>query len=500
MDANKDEIAVGALRSPAPAWAVVALACAGYFLVVVDVAVVNVAVVNVALPSIRTDLGFRAAGLQWVVSGYALTFAGFLLLGGRVADLYGRKRVFLVGLGIFCLASLAGGLAAWPSVLVAARFVQGIGAAVLSPASLAILTTSFPDGPLRARAIGTWGAVGAAGGAFGTLVGGVLTEYLSWRSVLLVNVPVGGLFVVASMVFLEEGKERSGRRLDVAGAISGTLGLAAFVFGLTQSAVHGWASVVAILPLITGIFLLAVFLAVQARFAAHPLMPLGLFRSKAISGANAILTLVGAAYFALFYFVSLYLQNVLGHGPLEVGLALAPHSLAIVLGARSAPRLASWIGARRTVLLGTLLSAIGFVWQARITPDSMLLTGLILPGVLIALGGGLVSAPLIAVATSGADRSDAGIVSGIANTARMVGGSLGLATLATVADGRTRALMADRAKDAASAAEALTAGYSLAFLVSAALLAVAAVAVKALPEPTEKEAKPKDVDTKGDER
>ncbi len=479
-------MASGAARPPD--WVIVSLSCAGYFLVVVDVAVMNV-----ALPSIRTALGFDAAHLQWVINGYALAFAGFLLLGGRAADLYGRRRVFLAGLAVFVLASLAGGLAESPGVLVVARFVQGIGAAVLSPASLTILVTAFPEGPLRARAIGTWAALGAAGGAFGTLLGGVLTECLSWRSVLLVNVPVGTVVMLASALFLTESRGGDSRRLDVPGAITGTLGLTALSYGATQTGVYGWTSYRTLIPLAAGLVALAIFLAIQARFASHPLMPLRLFRSRAVSAAYAILVLVGAAYLSMFYFVSLYLQNVLGFGPLKSGLVLVPHSLGIAVGARAAPRLVSRIGTRPTILVGTLVSAAGFLWQSRITDANTILSGVICPGVLIALSGGIVSAPLIATATSGVERSEAGIVSGIANTARMAGGSLGLAALAAVASGRTQALLVGRSHTTVQMGEALTAGYSLVFVVSTFLLLIAAGAAEALPEGTDKSVETKEV-------
>ena len=270
-------------RPAVPAWAVLVAACAGQFLVVLDVSVVNV-----ALPSIRADLALSGSGLQWVVNAYALTFAGFLLLGGRAADLFGRKRVFLVGLGLFTLASLGGGLAQHPWQLVTARAVQGLGAAVLSPATLTILTTSFPQGAARTRAIGTWTAVGAGGGAAGGLFGGVLTDYLSWRWVLLVNVPVGALVLVLAALRLAESRSAGGRRrLDVPGALLVTAGVAALAYGIVRSGQYGFTSRQALEPLAAGVVLLAVFVLVETRTAV-PLMPLALLRVRSVSAGVTV--------------------------------------------------------------------------------------------------------------------------------------------------------------------------------------------------------------------
>ncbi|GFJ89570.1 MFS transporter [Phytohabitans rumicis] len=323
--------------------------CAAQFLVVLDVSIVNV-----ALPAMRDDLGFGATGLEWVVNAYALTFAGFLLLGGRAADLYGRRRTLIAGLALFAGASLVGGLATAPGVLVAARAAQGLGGALLMPATLAILTTTYPEGPKRARAIAVWSAVGAAGGAAGSVFGGLLTDLLSWRWTLLINVPIGAAVIVAALLVLDPGRDGAGRRLDVLGAVTATAGLSALALGVTQTA---------LVPLLVGLALLAVFVAVQARVARQPLMPLRIFRSRAVTGANVVILLTGAAGFAMWYFISLYLQNVRGYGALTTGLAFLPHTFAIIVAARLAPRLMTRFGVRPLVVLGRW-------WPPRASPGS----------------------------------------------------------------------------------------------------------------------------------
>ncbi len=450
-----------------PAWAVLLAACAGQFLVVLDVSVVNV-----ALPAIRSDLGLAETGLQWVVNAYALTFAGFLLLGGRAADLFGRKRIFLLGLALFTFASLAGGLSHAPWQLVAARSVQGLGAAVLSPATLTILTTSFPAGPARTRAIGTWTAVGAGGGAAGGLVGGVLTDYLSWRWVLLVNVPVGALVLVVAALWLTESRSKAAARLDVPGAVLVTGGVAALAYGIVSTGTHGWGSADALVPLLGGVAVLAVFVAVQARTAA-PLMPLSLFRIRSVSAGNAVMLVCGSAMFAMWYFMSLYLQNVLHYSPLRAGLAFLPFSLSIVAGSKIAPRLMARFDGRNLAAAGALLEAAGFAWVSRMTADGTFAGTILGPAVLMSFGAGLLMTPLAAAATSGATPAEAGLVSGLVNTSRQIGGALGLTVLATVA--------ADRIGTGTSPA-ALAAGYGRVFLVATGFVVVAAaLALVALP-------------------
>ncbi|MGW0737307.1 MFS transporter [Streptomyces sp. NPDC002851] len=447
-------------KKAVPVWAVLLTACLGQFLVVLDVSVVNT-----ALPSMRADLGMSAVGLQWVVNAYSIAFAGFMLLGGRAGDLFGRKRMFLVGLGLFTLASLAGGLAQADWQLVLARAVQGLGAAVLAPSTLTLLTSAVPEGAARVRAIGTWSAVGAGGGAAGGLVGGVLTDLLSWRWVLLINVPIGALVVLAGVAWLSESRGAEGRRIDLPGAVLVTAGLATVAYGIVQTEIAGWAAPATLIPLAAGLGLLLAFLAVEA-YTKVPLMPLKLFRVRSVSAANASMFITGGAMFAMWFFMTLYAQNVLGYTPLEAGLALIPSSLTIVFGSKIAPRLMPVLGAKNVSMIGIVIAAAGFGWQSTMTADGAYVTSIMLPGIVMMLGAGLAATPLASLATSGAAPEDAGLVSGLINTSRVMGGALGLAVLSTVA-----ASVTGGAQDA----EALTAGYAAAFRASGFLLLAAVV-------------------------
>lgn len=448
-----------AARSTRP-WAVVLAACAGTFLVVLDVSVVNV-----ALPSMRADLGMSASALQWVVNAYSIAFSGFMLLGGRAADLFGRKRTFLLGLALFTAASVAGGLAQEGWQLLAARAVQGLGAAVLSPATLALVTSAVPEGPARTRAIGTWAAVGAGGGAAGGLVGGLLTDLLNWRWVLLINVPVGVLVIVGAAVWVREARAGAGRRrLDLPGAVLVTGGLAAFAYGIVQTEQVGWTAPGTLVPLLGGLALLAAFVAVEAR-TREPLMPLKVFRARAVSAANVTLFVTGSATFAMWFFMTVYAQNVLGYSPLEAGLALVPSSVSVVVGSKLAPRLMPLLGARRLAVTGALVAATGFAWQSTMDAHGTFATAILGPGILMMTGVGLLLTPLASLATSGAAPGDSGLVSGLVNTSRTMGGAVGLALLSTVAASRTAG---------ATSPEALTAGYALAFRTGTVILLAAA--------------------------
>ncbi|WP_409236049.1 MFS transporter [Streptomyces sp. PA5.6] len=449
----------GAARAPrkraVPVWAVLLTACAGQFLVVLDVSVVNT-----ALPSMRSDLGMSAVGLQWVVNAYSIAFAGFMLLGGRAGDLFGRKRMFLVGLGLFTAASLGGGLAQAEWQLLAARAVQGLGAAVLAPSTLTILTSAVPEGPARARAIGVWSAVGAGGGAAGGLVGGVLTDLLSWRWVLLINVPVGALVIVAGIAWLTESKADRTRRLDVPGAVLVTAGLATLAYGIVQTEEKGWTAAATLVPLAAGLALLAVFLVVESRTKA-PLMPLKLFKVRTVSAANAAMFVCGGGMFAMWMFMTLYTQNVLGYSPLKAGLALMPSSLTVVLGSMLAPRLMPVLGPKNVSVLGIVVASAGFGWQSTMTVDGAYVTAILLPGLVMMFGAGLATTPLASLATSGARPGDAGLVSGLVNTSRTMGGALGLAVLSTVAAAQMHG---------STSPQALTDGYAMAFRTSAFIL------------------------------
>lgn len=457
--------------TPSPrAWVVIAAACAGQFLVVLDVSVVNV-----ALPSMRADLTLSPTGLQWVLNAYSIAFAGFMLLGGRAADMFGRKLMFLLGLGLFTAASVAGGLAQEGWQLLVARGVQGLGAAVLAPATLTIITAAVPSGPARTRAIATWTAVGAAGGAAGGLVGGVLTDLLSWRWVLLINVPVGVLVLAAAALWLTESRTGGSRRLDLPGAVLATGGLAAVAYGIVQTEEAGWGEAVTLLPLLGGLGLLGAFVAVEAR-AKAPLMPLKVFRSRAVSAANVAMLVTGSASFAMWFFMTVYAQNVLGYTPLEAGLALIPSSVSVIVGSKLAPPLMAMGGARAVAVLGALIAATGFGWQSTMGAHGEYLTAIAGPGVLMMAGIGLVATPLASLATSGAAPDDAGLVSGLINTSRTMGGALGLAILSTVAASRS---------GGATDPESLTAGYALAFRTGTGVLLAAAVLMLLwLPRPT----------------
>ncbi|MFD4632587.1 MFS transporter [Streptomyces sp. NPDC058284] len=442
-------------RRSVPVWAVLLTACAGQFLVVLDVSVVNT-----ALPSMRSDLGMSAIGLQWVVNAYSIAFAGFMLLGGRAGDLFGRKRMFLVGLGLFTAASLGGGLAQAEWQLLVARAVQGLGAAVLAPSTLTILTSAVPEGAARARAIGVWSAVGAGGGAAGGLVGGVLTDVLSWRWVLLINVPVGALVIVAGLAWLTESRSDRTRRLDVPGAVLVTGGLATLAYGIVQTEEKGWTAAATLVPLAAGLGLLAAFLVVEARTKV-PLMPLKLFKVRTVSAANAAMFVCGGGMFAMWMFMTLYTQNVLGYSPLKAGLALMPSSFTVVAGSMLAPRLMPLIGAKNVSAIGIVVAAAGFGWQSTMTVDGAYVTSILLPGIVMMFGAGLATTPLASLATSGAGPGDAGLVSGLVNTSRTMGGALGLAVLSTVAAAQTHG---------ASSPQALTDGYAMAFRTSGFIL------------------------------
>jgi EmrB/QacA subfamily drug resistance transporter len=448
----------------AQARALLALLLTGQFLVVLDVSVVNV-----ALPSIQHGLALSSTGLQWVVNGYTIAFAGFLLLGGRLADVIGQRRAFLGGVALFAAGSLVGGLAGSPGVLLTGRVVQGLGAAVLSPATLTILLSSFPEGPRRATAMGWWMAIGAAGGATGGLVGGALTELLSWRWVLLANVPVGlAVLAVAARLLVEHAVEHR-PRLDIPGAATATLGLGALVLGITQVEQHGWTAAQTLVPAAVAAVLLWGFVALQRR-TAEPLMPLSLLRLPGLVAANTVTLVSGAGLFAIWFFLTLYMQEVLGYTPLQAGVGFLPHTFAVILGTQATTR---WLGGRdaRLVISPALaLSAAGFVLLWLADAGTGYLLGVALPGALVMFGAGVAFPPIIGAATAGVAPEVHGLASGVLNTTRMVGGALGLAVLATVAASRTSHVAGAGPADA----HALVAGFQAAYLVAAGTMVVAA--------------------------
>jgi EmrB/QacA subfamily drug resistance transporter len=474
-DATVIEISPG---RTVPSWLVLAIVLIGQFMVVLDASIVNV-----ALPSIQRDLHFSTSGLQWIVNAYTLTFAGFLLLGGRAADLYGRRRVFLVGLTVFTVASLFGGLAQDQAWLITARAVQGLGAAILAPATLTILTSSFREGPARAWALGAWSAVSAAGASAGALLGGILTEFLGWRWILFVNVPVGVIALIAARRYVPETRaDLQHRHLDLAGAVTVTAGLVAIVYALVRTETYSWGSAEVLLPLALGVLLLAVFLVLQARFSKAPLVPLRIFRSRFVAGGNVVMLMMFGALFGSWYFETLYMQHVLGYSPLRAGLAFLPQTVLIAAGAQVTARLVPRWGPRPLIVLGTLVAAAGLGWLAQISVSSTFVADLLGPYILIGLGMGLAVTPIAVAGTAGVPREEAGLASGLLNTSRTVGASIGLAALATIAASRTSGELAGVSATPAHAAYALTQGYAFAFSIAAGVLvATAMVAVATLP-------------------
>jgi EmrB/QacA subfamily drug resistance transporter len=424
-----------------PSWLLLAVVCVGQFMVVLDLSIVNV-----ALPAMQRDLHFSATQLQWVVNAYALTFGGFLLLGGRAADLFGRRKIFILGLAMFSGASLICALAPNEGLLLAARALQGLGAAVLSPATLTILTTTFREPAERSRALGLWSAMAAVGGASGALFGGVLTDLLSWRWIFYINVPIGLLTIVAARAALVDTKAEGHRpTLDVVGAFTVTGGLVAFVYAIAGTDTHSWGSAATLVPIAVAVALLAVFAVVETKVARTPLVPFRLFRSRGVTGANLAMMLVGGAIFAMWLFLSLYMQEVLHFSPLITGVGFLPQTAAIAIGAQVAARLVPRFGPRPPLLVGVALAVVGLAWLSRLSPTGNYVSDVLGGSVLATLGMGLSFTPLAFAATAGVAREEAGLASGMLNTSRQVGGSIALAALATIAASRTAALLGTHA-------------------------------------------------------
>ncbi len=458
-----------------PTWAVLAICCAAQFMVVLDIAIVNV-----ALPQMRADLGLSVAGEQWVVNAYTLTFAGFLMLGGRAADLFGRRRVFMIGLTVFTVFSLVGGLAQSGGWLIIARAAQGIGGAILAPTTLSILVTSFPDPDDRRRALGAWSATAASGAAAGVLVGGILTSLLNWRWVLFVNVPIGIVLLVGAWMALPRHEERGAKKtLDIAGAITVTAGLAVLVYGIVSTNVHPWGSARTIVTLAIGLVLLGAFFVTETRFAKDPLIPLSIFKRRSLSVANGIGVTVGAGIFGTYFFLSLFLQNVDGYSPLRAGLAFLPVGLLTLAGALIASRIVHIVGARNQLMGGLGLAALGLLWLSQVQAGDAFLVHVLGPEILIGLGFGLSFVPMTLSATAGVPVHEAGLASGLINTTRQIGGALGLAIMATVAS--TIVASHERAPHH-SPAEALTAGYRAAFIIAGCVMVIGVLLAALLPK------------------
>ena len=433
-----------------------ALLAASQFVVVLDASITNV-----ALPSIGRDLGLSQDSLSWVVNAYTLTFGGFLLLGGRLADILGRRRVYMWGLALFAVASFVGGFAQSETTLIIARAVQGLGAALLSPAALSILTSTFREGAERNRALGVWGGVAGAGGAAGVLLGGLLTEYLSWRWVLYVNVPIAvGAILLAPRLVPESRDERERNGFDVAGAFTVTAGLAVLIYALVDANSAGWGSAQTIGLLGLAAVLLVAFVAIEAR-AAAPLVPFDVFQSRTRTGAYATGLLVGAALFSMFFFISLYMQQVLGWDALKSGLAYLPLAVTIMVSAGIASVLVTKIGFKPVVIAGLLSVAAGLFLFSQISVDGSFGGDILIPSLLAAVGLGFSFVPVTIGGTTGIAPDEAGLASGLINAGQQVGGALGLAILAAVATARTDAVATGPGRPSP---EALTEGFQAAFL------------------------------------
>ena len=424
--------------------------------------VLDATIVNVALPDIQKALGFSGSGLEWVVNAYALTFGGLLLLGGRAGDLLGRRRVFIAGIILFSVASLLGGFATTQEWLLAARAIQGVGGAIVAPTALSLVTTTFPEGPPRNRAMGVYAAMSIAGAAVGLILGGVLTTYLSWRWVFFVNVPIGVAVMLAAPRVLGESARRRGR-FDLPGAITGTLGLAALVYGLTSAAttpngVSHWGDTKVVASLTAAVVLLVSFVLIEWR-SKHALMPLRIFKNRNRSGAYLIMLCIGTAMFGMFFFLTVFVQTVWGYSALRTGIAYLPMVATIMLMAGVSAQLVPRIGARPLMLAGSAIGAGGMYWLSRINEHSTYVNGLLGPIIVTAIGLGMLFMPVTLVALSKVEDKDAGLASSLLNTGQQVGGSIGLALLGTVA--WTAVANSIHSQAAAAAAAAAKSGHGL---------------------------------------
>ncbi|MET9732698.1 MFS transporter [Streptomyces sp. NPDC006458] len=392
--------------------------------------VLDATIVNIALPHIQGALSFSTTDLTWVVSAYTLTFGGLLLLGARAGDVLGRRRVFLAGILLFTFASLLGGLAQEPWQLLAARALQGVGGAIASPTALALVTTTFPEGPERNRAFGVFAAVSAGGGAVGLLAGGMLTEWLDWRWVLFVNVPIGVLIAALTPVYISESERHPGR-FDIAGALASTVGMASLVYGFIRAAEDGWRDGLALGSFAAAVVLLLAFVFIETR-AKEPITPLKMFGDRNRSGTYVIMLGLAAAMFGMFFYIVLFVQNVLGYSPIKAGLAFLPVTVAIAVGAGLSQRFLPNLGPKPFMITGSALVTIGLAWQSLVTPDSSYAGGVLGPMLVFGFGMGLIFVTVTVTAVSGVAQHEAGAASGLLNATQQVGGSLGLSILTTV--------------------------------------------------------------------
>jgi EmrB/QacA subfamily drug resistance transporter len=452
-------------------WVVLVLICVAQFMVILDATIVNV-----ALPSIQTDLDLSEANLQWIVNAYALVFGGFLLLGGRAGDLLGRKRLFLIGLVVFTAASFLAGVSVNSGMLIASRAVQGLGAALISPAALSIISTTFAEGKERARALGVWAAIAIGGSAVGLILGGLLTQAFSWPWIFFVNVPVGIAGFVLSLRLIPESRdEHAAQAFDIAGAVTATGGLMSLVYTIVKAETNGWTSATTIGFFGVAVLLLTAFVLIEQRSAA-PLVRLSIFRIRSLLTANVVMFLVASGMFAMFFFNTLYIQRVLGYGPLEAGLAFLPFTGGIMVSAGLASQFAPRIGVRPVAAVGMIVSSIGMLLLTQLPVDGTYLANVLPALLLTSLGMGAVFMPLTLIATTGLEDSDQGLASGLFNTSQQIGGAVGLAILSTVAASRASAATG-------TDKEALVTGFHWAFAGGAAFVLAALVVMVALLRP-----------------
>ncbi len=446
-------------------WALILLAAAQF------VVVLDASIVNVALPTIGEALDFSQENLAWVVNAYVLTFGGFLLLGGRMADLLGRRRVFMGGLLLVAVASLAAGFSSTEGQLIAARAAQGLGAAIISPAALSIVTTTFKDGSERNKALGVWGAVAGAGGAAGVLLGGILTDGLGWEWVLWVNVPVSLIaFALAPRLIMESRAADEARAFDVAGAVSITAALSLLVYAVVDADTAGWGSTKTLSLIAVSLILFAAFVVIELR-SRKPLVPFSIFRIRTLTGANVVGILVGASLFSMFFFISLYMQQVLGYSAIHAGLSYFPLALMIMVSAGLASGLVTKVGYKPVLVVGLVFIVAGLLWFSQISVGGGFLTDILGPSLLAAVGLGFSFVTTTIAAVSGVEEDESGLASGLINTSQQVGGALGLAILSTIATSHTEGLVeSDHALK-----PALTDGFQIAFLGGAAFAAVGVV-------------------------
>jgi EmrB/QacA subfamily drug resistance transporter len=445
-------------------WTALILLCVAQFVVVLDASIVNV-----ALPSIGRGLHFSEQNLPWIVNAYVIAFGGFLLLGGRAADLLGRRRVFMVGLSVVAVASLAAGFAATQGELIAARAAQGLGAAIISPSALSIVTSLFSDGSERNKALGAWGAVAGSAGAVGVLLGGVLTDGLGWEWVLWVNVPVSLIALALTPGLIPESRSSSStRHFDAAGAVSVTAGLSVLAYALLDASSAGWGSTKIVTLLAVSVVLLAAFVVIEVRSAA-PLVPFRIFRLRTLTGANVVGILLGASLFSMFFFISLYMQQVLGYSAIHAGLSYLPLAVTIIVAAGVGGQFVTRFGFKPILASGMLLVALGLVWFSRVSAGGGFLSDILGPSLLAAMGLGFGFVTSTIAAVSGVNEREQGLASGLINTSQQIGGALGLAVLSTIATTRTHDVIAG---GGSNLQHALTDGFQSAFLGGAVIAAL----------------------------